>query len=96
MGNDPRELKKSHKREAEKKVQGPTFQQLVDAYLACGETKQPKPMKPRTVQDYRNKLVNQMMRELLSNNSLKQLAYDSICLQMYRVDFCISNKILLL
>ena len=60
-GNDPRELKKSHKREAEKKVQGPNFQQLVDAYLAWGETKQPKPMKPRTVQDYRNKLVNQMM-----------------------------------
>ena len=60
-GNDPRELNKSHKQEAEKKLQGPTFQQLVDAYLAWGEAKQPKLMKPRTVQDYRNKLFNQMM-----------------------------------
>ena len=32
--------------------------------MAWGETKQPKPMKPRTVQDYRNKLEKQMMPEL--------------------------------
>ena len=71
------ELKKSHKQEAEKKVQGPTFQQLVGAYLAWGETKQPKPMKPRTVQDYRNKLVNQMMPELGGDTPVKQLAWDA-------------------
>ena len=65
--NDPRDLKKVKKEEVEKKSQGPTFQQLVYAYLAWGATKQPKPMKPRTVQDYRNKLVNQMMPELSSD-----------------------------
>ncbi len=49
----------------------------MDAYLALGTTKQPKPMKPRTVQDYRNKLVNQMMPELGDDIPLKQLAWDA-------------------
>ena len=76
-GNDPRDLKKAKKEEVEKKSQGPTFQQLVDAYLAWGATKQPKPMKPRTVQDYRNKLVNQMMPELGADTPVKQLSWDA-------------------
>ena len=76
-GNDPRDLKKAKKEEVEKKSQGPTFQQLVDAYLAWGSTKQPNPMKPRTVQDYRNKLVNQMMPELGADTHLKEFSWDA-------------------
>ena len=34
-------------------------------------------MKPGTVQDYRNKLVNQMMPELGANTLLNQLAWDA-------------------
>ena len=34
-------------------------------------------MKPRTVQDYRNKLVNQMMPELGAYSPVKQLAWDA-------------------
>ena len=49
-GKDPRELKKGQQKQGEEKGRGPT--------------KQPKPMKLRTVHDYSNKLVNQMMPEL--------------------------------
>ena len=35
-GNDPRELKKSLRQEVEKKVQGPSFQKLVDACQVWG------------------------------------------------------------
>jgi len=49
----------------------------VDAYLAWSETKQPKPMPPGTVQDYRSKLVNQKMPELVADTSLKQLTWDA-------------------
>ena len=45
--------------------------------MAWGATKQPKPMKPRTVQDHRNKLVNQMIPELGTDTPLKQLAWDA-------------------
>ena len=76
-GRDPRELKREQKQQGEEKGRDPTFKHLVDAYLAWGATKQPKPMKPRTVQDYRNKLVNQMMPELGADSPLKQLAWDA-------------------
>ena len=49
----------------------------MDAYLAWGATKQPKPMKLRTVQDDRNKLVKQMMPELGADTHLKQLPWDA-------------------
>ena len=49
----------------------------MDAYLLTDETKRPKPMKPMTVQDYRNKLVNQMMPELGAYSPVKQLAWDA-------------------
>ena len=61
---------------AREKWEGPTFQQLVDAYLAWGATKRPKPMKPRTAQDNRNKLLNQMKPELGADTPVKQLSWD--------------------
>jgi len=76
-GQDPRELRKEEKQKVQERGSGPTFSQLVDAYLAWGAVKQPKPMKPRTVQDYRNKLVNQMMPELGGDTPVKQLAWDA-------------------
>jgi len=50
-GRDPRELKREQKQQGEEKGRGPTFKHLGEAYVAWGATKQPKPMKPRTVQD---------------------------------------------
>ena len=43
-GRDPRELKREQKQQGEEKGRGPTFKHLVDAYLAWGATKKPKPM----------------------------------------------------
>ena len=76
-GQDPRELRKEEKQKVQERGSGPTFSQLVDAYLAWGAVKQPKPMKPRTIQDYRNKLVNQMMPELGANTPVTQLSWDA-------------------
>ena len=43
-GQDPRELRKEEKQKVQERGSGPTFSQLVDAYLAWGAVKQPKPM----------------------------------------------------
>ena len=76
-GRDPRELKKEEKEHLQQWGSGPTFSELVEDFLAWGATKQPKPMKPRTIRDYRNKLVNQMMPELGANTPVTQLSWDA-------------------
>ena len=77
-GQDPRELRKEEKQKVQERGSGPTFSQLVDAYLAWGAVKQPKPMKPRTIRDYRNKLVNQMMPELGADTPVSHLSWDAV------------------